>query len=292
MPRGQVRFKTARFHRPLFQQTDYQPIPFRPRANDSFSFPFLCHIAPPLSGHLFPVTVLPLSPLFSTMAPFPAFRCRCGMSLSAAPLIRTRWTPSLRNVPFCRTIDTNSLDAIDSPGPFHNGTVFRILLPLRNVPFCRTIDSGLLGSIASHDPFHNGTVFRILLPLWNVPFRRTIDLGLLGSIASHDPFVSRISLPLRNVPFCRTIDTNSLDAIDSPGPFHNGTVFRVSLPLRNILMELPLFHSFGRSSLSVHLPDSFQRSNGNENHPEHEKRTIPSSTRSKGVAFSRNPPTP
>lgn len=91
MPRGQVRFKTARFHRPLFQQIDYQPIPFRPRANDSFSFPFLCHIAPPLSGHLFPVTVLPLSPLFSTTAPFPAFRYRCGMSLSAAPLIQAFW---------------------------------------------------------------------------------------------------------------------------------------------------------------------------------------------------------
>ena len=92
MPRGQIRFKTARFHRPLFQQIDYQPIPFRPRANDSFSFPFLCHIAPPLSGHLFPVTVLPLSPLFSTTAPFSAFRCRCGMSLSAAPLIQAFWT--------------------------------------------------------------------------------------------------------------------------------------------------------------------------------------------------------
>ena len=203
MPRGQVRFKTARFHRLLFQQIDYQPIPFRPRTNDSFSFPFLCHIAPPLSGHC--------------LAPFAPF--------------------------------------------LHNGTVFQVSLPLWNVPFRRTIDTGLLGSIASHDPFHNGTVFRILLPLRNVPFRRTIDTGLLGSIASHDPF-------------------------------HNGTVFRVSLPLRNILMELPLFHSFGRSSLSVHLPDSFQRSNGNENHPEHEKRTIPSSTRSKGVAFSRNPPTP
>lgn len=28
-------------------------------------------------------------------------------------------------------------------------------------------------------------------------------------------------------------------------------------------------HSFGRSSLSLHQPYSFQRSNGNENHPEH-----------------------
>ena len=203
MPRGQVRFKTARFHRLLFQQIDYQPIPFRPRANDSFSFPFLCHIAPPLSGHC--------------LAPFAPF--------------------------------------------LHNGTVFSVLLPLWNVPFRRTIDLGLLGCIASHDPFHNGTVFRISLPLRNVPFRRTIDTGLLDSIASHDSF-------------------------------HNGTVSRILLPLWNILMELPLFHSFGRSSLSVHLPDSFQRSNGNENHPEHEKRTIPSSTRSKGVAFSRNPPTP
>ena len=238
MPRGQVRFKTARFHRLLFQQIDYQPIPFRPRANDSFSFPFLCHIAPPLSGHC--------------LAPFAPF--------------------------------------------LHNGTVFSVLLPLWNVPFRRTIDLGLLDSIASHDSFHNGTVSRISLPLRNVPFRRTIDTGLLDSIASHDSFhngtVSRISLPLRNVPFRRTIDTGLLDSIASHDSFHNGTVSRILLPLWNILMELPLFHSFGRSSLSVHLPDSFQRSNGNENHPEHEKRTIPSSTRSKGVAFSRNPPTP
>ena len=176
--------------------------------------------------------------------------------------------------------------------PFlHNGTVSRISLPLWNIPFCRTIDTGLLGSIASHDPFHNGTVFRILLPLWNVPFRRTIDSGLLGSFASHDPFhngtVSRVSLPLWIVPFCRTIDTGLLGCFASHDPFHNGTVFRISLPLWNILMDFPLLHSFGMSSLSVHLPDSFQRSNGNENHPKHEKRTIPSSTPSEGVAFSR-----
>ena len=111
-------------------------------------------------------------------------------------------------------------------------------------------------------PFlHNGTVFRVSLPLWNVPFCRTIDTGLLGSIASHDPF-------------------------------HNGTVSRILLPLWNILMDFPLLHSFGMSSLSVHLPDSFQRSNGNENHPKHEKRTIPRSTPSEGVAFSRISPTP
>ena len=273
MPRGQVRFKTARFHRPLFQQIDYQPIPFRPRANDSFSFPFLCHIAPPLSGHC--------------LAPFAPFLHNGTVFSVLLPL----W-----NVPFRRTIDLGLLGSIASHDPFHNGTVFRVSLPLRNVPFRRTIDLGLLGCIASHDPFHNGTVFRISLPLRNVPFCRTIDTGLLDSIASHDSFhngtVSRILLPLRNVPFRRTIDTGLLDSIASHDSFHNGTVSRILLPLWNILMELPLFHSFGRSSLSVHLPDSFQRSNGNENHPEHEKRTIPSSTRSKGVAFSRNPPTP
>ena len=75
-PRGQGRFKTARFHRPFYQQIDYQPIPFLPRANDSFSFPFPCPIASPLPGHC-------LAPFahfaHSTTAPFPAFRCRCGM---------------------------------------------------------------------------------------------------------------------------------------------------------------------------------------------------------------------
>ena len=59
------------------------------------------------------------------------------------------------------------------------------------------------------------------------------------------------------------------------------------------VVERPFLpHSFGRSSLSLHQPYSFQRSNGNENHPEHVKRTISRSTPSEGVAFSRISPTP
>ena len=45
----------------------------------------------------------------------------------------------------------------------------------------------------------------------------------------------RNSLPLRNVLFCHTLATGLLCSIASAIPFHNGTIFRDVLPLRNVL---------------------------------------------------------
>ena len=74
-------------------------------------------------------------------------------------------------------------------------------------------------------------------------------------------------------PSC-SCSTSAQESKNVSGHFHNGTISRYSLPLRK-LVDFPLPHSFGKSSLSLHFPDSFQRSNGNKNHPARKTHNIP-----------------
>ena len=50
--------------------------------------------------------------------------------------------------------------------PFHNGTVFRIFLPLRNRKAEAIPSTEPVAEASQRNPSHNGTVSRISLPLW------------------------------------------------------------------------------------------------------------------------------
>ena len=89
------------------------------------------------------------------------------------------------------------------PTLFHNGSNFRISLPLRRGLSHDTPAAGLLDSIAILFLFHNGSNFRISLPLRHDLSRDTPAAGLLDGIAIlflfHNGTLSSDSLPLRQL---------------------------------------------------------------------------------------------
>ena len=125
------------------------------------------------------------------------------------------------------------------PYPYHNGTDYRIFLPLRHVIFRYTIATGSLDSIASQALFHNGSISRDSLPLREPCSAIYFAVSHVSDIVPPSIFGSfhngtdyRIFLPLRHTIFRYTIATGSLDSIASPALFHNGREMRNLLPLR------------------------------------------------------------
>ena len=88
----------------------------------------------------------PYSWSFATTAAFHAINCRCGNTFMPPPV-------------------SDSLNNIVPSETHHNGTVFRILLPLRYGPPRHTCSSGSLNGILHPYPFHNGRISRDSLPL-------------------------------------------------------------------------------------------------------------------------------
>ena len=83
---------------------------------------------------------------------------------------------------------------------------------------------------------HNGTIFRISLPLRN---RRTEAIPSTEPVAetpqrnpSHNGTIFRISLPLRKRGKEAIPSTEPVAEASQRNPSHNGTVSRISLPLR------------------------------------------------------------
>ena len=126
------------------------------------------------------------------------------------------------------------------PYPIHNGSKFHISLPLRNSFFHRIPAADPLDAIVSPAAFHNGSISRDSLPLRKPCFAISFAIAhvndtvvppsLFGSYHNGTDYL--IFLPLWNSFFRRIPAADPLDAIVSPVLFHNGSISRNSLPLR------------------------------------------------------------
>ena len=104
--------------------------------------------------------------------------------------------------------------------------------------------------------FHNGTDYRI----WHTIFRYTIATGSLDSIASqalfHNGSISRDSLPLREPCSAIYFAVSHVSDIVPPsifGSFHNGTDYRICTDYR---IFLPLRHVIFRYTIATGSLDS------------------------------------
>lgn len=104
-------------------------------------FPFFFHSESPLSLSLRHSLVSQLLPFLFATSPLSCLLSYYFLSYSVTSLI------------FCLF-------------PFHNGTIFRIFLPLRNRKAEAIPSTEPVAEASQRNPSHNGTVFHISLPLW------------------------------------------------------------------------------------------------------------------------------